>query len=288
MAFDTNQTVREVAFGHVDQLRKLEEKEVKVLLARYREVRRELQDRLSALAGDTFTAQRLRGVLVQVEAALSEMNDSFIIRLRDVSGRVISQAVDDLVEEIEKFEKEFLGAVTPININAQVVVDDGSSFLFNKYEASVGAYTASTRSAIATGLSQAAIEGAPFGEVTRRIARFFIGEEWKLLRLGRTEIHNMYGFGKQKTLEAAKQGFLPDLQKSLFHPIDGRTGDDSKQLKRIGPVVEIDQPFIFIFKRRRKDGSIDEDRRVFMHPPDRPNDRSILIPFRKEWDTPTS
>ena len=87
-----------------------------------------------------------------------------------------------------------------------------------------------------------------------------------------------------KGMDKIKDDVLPDLKKALMHPIDSRTGQDSKQLAKENPVVDIDEPFVFTFVRRNKDGSVVEDRREFMFPPDRPNDRAILVPFREEWD----
>ena len=68
-----------------------------------------------------------------------------------------------------------------------------------------------------------------------------------------------------------------------MHPIDNRTGDDSVQLASQNPVVDNDEPFRFTFRRATKNGIV-EEKRVFMFPPDRPNDRAILVPFRESWD----
>jgi len=67
---------------------------------------------------------------------------------------------------------------------------------------------------------------------------------------------------------------MPDLMKTLMHPIDKRTGDDSKLAARLRLVVPIDEPFVYKWNG---------ETREFMAPPDRPNDRAILVPYSTSW-----
>jgi hypothetical protein len=106
------------------------------------------------------------------------------------------------------------------------------------------------------------------------IGRFFIGEEWKLTRIARTELHHVYNFSKMMGMGEVRDSTLPDLKKALMHPMDNRTAADSKRLAAENPIVDIDEPFRFKWK-----GEV----RVFQAPPDRPNDRSILVPYREQW-----
>jgi hypothetical protein len=59
-----------------------------------------------------------------------------------------------------------------------------------------------------------------------------------------------------------------------MHPMDRRTGKDSMELAYEHPTIPIDEPFKFTWKGFT---------RVFMNPPDRPNDRAVMVPYRKEW-----
>lgn len=69
-------------------------------------------------------------------------------------------------------------------------------------------------------------------------------------------------------------GEIPDLKKTLFHPMDNRTGKDSKRLSQNNPIVPINEPFIEYSTGKKLE---------YMAPPNRPNDRAILIPYRDEW-----
>lgn len=266
---------------HIQALLKLEDNDTKKLLSRYKEARRELQDRLLFVQDGSFTQQKLRGVLIQVEAGIEAMNIALKQGIREVSPDVALKGVQDLVSETQAFEKEFTGAVIPINLNAQLVAEDTTNFLINQKEASIDAYSSALRSQIVSELTMSSLvqdsAGMSVSRLVKRVGEFFIGEEWKLWRIGRTELHNIYNVGKIRGMESLQQDALPDIQKALMHPMDARTGADSKELAVENPIVDIDQPFVFNWRGKT---------RVFMAPPDRPNDRAILIPYRKSWGSP--
>ncbi len=68
---------------------------------------------------------------------------------------------------------------------------------------------------------------------------------------------------------------IPDLQKTLIHPMDLRTGADSQYAASLHLVADIDEPFRYRWKGVERE---------FMAPPDRPNDRAILVPYRAAWN----
>lgn len=261
---------------HIQGVLKLEESSSKLMLKRYKEIRQELRDRLEFTRANTFTAQQLRGVLAQVEGAISAMNSSLKGEMADASKEAALQGVEDLLSEIKRFSSNFEGAVVPININAITVAEDASNFLLNQHDASLDAYGQDLISQLTNSLTNAALQELPYSQVVSRLGQFFLGEEWKLHRIARTELHNIYNIGKLRGMEETKETAIPDLKKTLMHPMDARTGDDSKYAARLHLIANIDEPF-----RYKWDGKV----REFMAPPDRPNDRSILVPYREEWGT---
>lgn len=283
MPFHEDPQVRDIVQSHIEQVMKLEESEAERLRKRYRQIRQELRDRLDVLNQDTFTAQRVRSVLVQIEGALEAMKFGLDDGMREAAKKAALRGSDDLIREIEQFDSIFSGAVREINIDRVLIAENTENYLFNRYDASISAYSEALRSQVARQISDFAIEEIPMTEVVSRISRFFIGEEWKVMRLARTEIHHVYNMSRQNTLFAVADD-EPTLKKTLFHPMDERTGKDSKQAAAKDLVVDVDKPFKYTFQRRRADGSIVEEERVFMVPPDRPNDRSIMVPYSKEWE----
>lgn len=260
--------------SHIQKVLKLEDAESRALLRRYREIRSELRDRLDTLQDGTFSAQQLRGVLVQVDSAIEAMSESLKTGMKEASGKSALFGAQDQITEIQRFEKKFRGAVVPINVNALVVAEDASNFLLNQHEASIDAYSEGVRSSLVQSLTNEALMESPLSTVVRKLGQFFVGEEWKLQRIARTELHNVYNQAKLLGMQEVKDDTLTDLKKTLIHPMDARTGADSKYAARQNLIAELDEPF-----RYRWDGAI----REYMAPPDRPNDRSILVPYRQAW-----
>lgn len=263
-----------VVEDHIKSVLELEHNQSEVVLESYTEVRDRLVQRLSHLPYGTFSAQHLRGVLAQVQGAIEAIN-------KNLHGAMIAQAsesamlgVEDLVQELNVFDEKFSGAVTPINLNAALVAKDTASFLVTKYETNLDAYGNDLLTQISNGLFAASIGETNTDEVVGRIGRFFTAEEWKLRRIVRTELHNVYNVGKINGMKALSQDTIPDIQKTLMHPMDGRTGKDSMYAATLGLVANVDEPFEYTWKGIT---------RIFMAPPDRPNDRSILVPYRAEW-----
>lgn len=268
----------QIAENHIREIQQMEEDKAKKLLSMYRRIRRDLRDRLDVMGEQDrgrFTAQRMRGVLLQVELAIATMGDSLKRGIEPEALEVATKANEHLIKEIEKFSQEFEGAILPIDLDVVSLAQDTNNFLINRYQVSIDSYSEQVRSVITQQITRAAVEEIGLAELVRRISRFFIGEEWKLLRIARTELHNVYNLSKLNGMKETKEKYVPDLKKALIHPMDGRTAEDSKQLASLDPVMSVDKPFKYTYKGKE---------RTFMVPPDRPNDRAIMIPYRETWD----
>lgn len=278
-AFFEDPTVEDLIEGNIARVESLEEKQQRRLLRVFREVRQKLQDRLLTIREGTFTEQQLNVTLVQVTTAIEAIKRKLKGEMIDSAEILSVRGVEDLVREIEKFSKKFEGSIQPLNINIAVIASESQTFLVNKYDASLDAYGEDLRAQITQNIMNAMImrdsSQRTVSGLVADVGRFFVGEEWKLNRIVRTEMHNIYNYSKMNGMSAVQESTLPDLKKSLMHPIDKRTGADSKKLARENPVVDIDEPFRFKWKGQE---------RVFMFPPDRPNDRAILVPFRESWE----
>jgi len=103
----------------------------------------------------------------------------------------------------------------------------------------------------------------------------FEREAWRAERIVRTELSHSYGVVKQRAMESTREE-MPDLQKRLVATFDNRTGEDSKELN--GQTVPVDQPFLW----KKPNGETVR----YMQPPNRPNDREVVIPWRAAWGGP--
>lgn len=275
--FLETEEVQDVAQNHIERILSLEEAESKRIIKLYRQIRQELRDRLDTLPDGSFSQQQVRGVLYQIETAIQAMSQRLRSEMDSSAQKAAEKGIEDLLKELGEYNHHFSGAVVPINVDALAIATDTKNFLFNKYETSMEVYNQSLRSRFAHGLTQAALEQVSMSEVIRRIGATFLGEEWQIQRIVRTELHNIYSLGKMNTmldLWDGGEGDIPDLKKALFHPIDNRTANDSKYAESLQLVVPINEPFVYYWKGQE---------RRFMAPPDRPNDRSILIPYRDSW-----
>ncbi len=259
---------------HIQQALRLQAAQSETILNSYSGVRDQLVQRLSKMPSGSFTAQHLRGVLAQVEGAIDAINTKLHGPLVDGAYDAAYAGVDNLFAEISKFNEQFSGAVTPINMNAALLAKDTSQLLVTKYQTNLDNYGSDLMQQITNGLFSASIGETSYEEVVGRVSKFFTAEEWKLRRIVRTELHNIYNVGKINGMKELRADTIPDLKKTLMHPMDQRTGKDSKYAAQLGLVAEVTEPFVYDWMGVT---------RIFMAPPDRPNDRAILVPYREEW-----
>lgn len=270
---------------HAKQVQTIQKDQAADMVDVYREAKRDLIDRLSRARYDSFTAQSLRGVLAQVDAALRVMHEKLKDGMQRGSNESATEGAKHLLTEIRKFAHKFTGAVQPINLDVVKVGLDTSNLLINQYDVSIKRYDADVRAKIGRGLTQAAVQELPYTQVIGKLSQFFTGQEWELHRIVRTELHHTYSLAKFQGMKTLKKDTLPDLKKALYHPMDSRTGQDSIELAEMNPILPLEQAFKQTYTPIRKDGSRGKPQHyVFMVPPDRPNDRAILIPYRDAWD----
>lgn len=106
-------------------------------------------------------------------------------------------------------------------------------------------------------------------EVEHAMRHVAQGLQWKVLRTTITETSAAYN---GTILETLREEDEPDDQvyKRLVATFDRRTGRDSMLLH--GQTKPINEPFYDSFRGRE-----------YMHPPNRPNDREIIVGWRARW-----
>lgn len=279
-----------LAEDHALRVLELEESAAKRLLRVYGRVAAALRARLQRLPPDSFTAQQMRVTLLQLEATLLTFEQELAEQASIGAGLMADQGVADLATEINVFNDHFRGSLQMANVDLAVAATDAKNYLINNYRVSIETYSQSLRNTIARNLQNLVIERVPAEEIHRRmveqdgLARFFLGEEWRLRRIVRTELHNMYGTAKLNGLEKVEE-HDDAVRKTLYHPRDHRTGDDSAYLATLNLRPKVNEPFEYVWQPLDKDGNKTGKsyKRKFMAPPDRPNDRAILIPWHPSW-----
>lgn len=261
---------------NVSRLEGLEINQMRRLLKLYKEARAQLQNDLLFTPDNTFTEARMEYALQQVNLMIAALRNRLNEELQFGFDNLFEQGVEDSGNEINKLEKVFNGVSTaPVPIDAILASTQPENFLFNQYQSSVENYNDNVRAEFQRVLSQSLLQNKTWSQAVFDMETVFRDSEYKLQRIVRTELHNIYNVAKLKGFGQIREDYFPDLKKTLYHPMDSRTGADSKKADQDNLIVALDKPFKYTFKGKQ---------RVFMSPPDRPNDRAILIPYRSSYD----
>jgi len=263
-----------LAEDHALAVVSLEEEQAQKILKSYRRVASKLRIQLSQLPTDTFTAQRIRVVLMQLESAILTLQGDLTRDTISAAELMANQSISNLVTEVQSFAEYFKGTQQPINLSLVKEAVGVDNYLVNQFQVSVDTYSASLRSKLSEGISDMVIARESSETFIDKLSNFFVGEEWRLRRIVRTELHGIYGRAKIDSMGVVRDEYMPELKKTLYHPMDSRTGADSVYAASKNLIVDIDQPFKYKWKGKDRE---------FMAPPDRPNDRSILIPYDPSW-----
>jgi hypothetical protein len=257
------------------RLEGIELSQARKLMKMYQQARKEIINQLLLTPDNTFTEAKLETALRQTDQAMAVLHSRIRPDLVFGFETLFEQALEDSGREINAFEKEFNGITRAVPIDAIIASTNPDNFLFNQYEASVQNYSARLRNNFQRVLGQSLVQNKTWSQAVNDLNTVFSAQEYQLARIARTELHNIYNVSKLKGFKGIQNQYLPDLKKALYHPMDSRTGEDSIELAEDKPIVELDEPFTQLYNGRKY---------VFMTPPQRPNDRAILVPYRESYD----
>lgn len=255
----------------------------------YEEARGELEQKLRRLVragkGQTFGAQHLRLILGQVTDTVrgfeGDLQDH-LVQTGRLAATVTPRQVAHMVGTVETQ----LGRMTPVIQSAQVAVVRGvypsvAPTLLDRYRLHSKLYGPQAIASIKNGLAQMMIQGEDVDQAVTRVVSstgLFENQRWRAERIVRTETSWTIGVSRQRALEQLKPA-VPQMMKRLVATHDDREGDDSKDLD--GQTVPVDQPFIW--KVRDSRGALTGKVVRYMQPPNRPNDREVVIPWVAAW-----
>ena len=242
----------------------------------------ELIHELDRFSEDQFSYQKRQQSIIAINKTLNKIENILYGDFKEDAKRYYDFGMDMSQQEVREFNS-MSGIETP-EINKTKVSLKQNEFLVNNAQASINTYTSGVRQNVSDAITQGMLAGRTGYEITKNLRQYINIKKWRIHRIVRTESHKIFNSAKLMAYGEFREQHFPDLMKRLYHPMDNRTADDSKQLARIDPEIPLDKPFKFTYKYRRKDGTVKEYKRVFMTPPDRPNDRSSIIPFRREWE----
>jgi hypothetical protein len=255
----------------------------------YEQARLELEDKLAHLRavgqGQTFSAHHLRMILVQVMDGLRGFQADLAPELSKQARHAADLAQHHLTTSIKRMESQYSGMTPSLRIEEAAVFDrvyrGVEPTLLHRYQKLVGNYPMATIERVRKSMALGLIQGENTDRMVDRVAGaggIFDREKWRAERIVRTECLHAYGVANQRCLEETAQE-VPGLMKRLVATFDVRTGKDSIQLN--GQAVPVDRPFVWM--KQTKAGV---ERVEYMAPPNRPNDREVVIPWRVGYPEP--
>ena len=257
----------------------------------YEEARADLERKLRravrAGRGDTFGAHHLRLVLAQVADACRAVQDDVYERLEDTGAVAARLAPRQHLAALEALQEHFKGATPVLQAREAAVFQYGfgrgamPASLLDRFRASSRLYGPETIRRVRDQLSLSMLQGEGVDDAVDRVAGtdgVFAAQRWRAERIVRTETAHAVGVSGQRALTQLAQA-VPKLQKRLVATRDDREGEDSKELD--GQIVDVDQPFVWVVKNA---AGVSTGKVVrYMAPPNRPNDREVVIPWRADW-----
>lgn len=272
--------------AHLKQLeRHVHRNGVKGLEALYKEAKADLYDRLHAVGplSEAATATQIRAMLAQVEGVLEVMGGRIFRHLQDTAGTAATIGARHGVDEYKRLAEHFTGTAPVLSLDRAAIfrnlVGDATSSLLFRHQLQTRTWTASAISSMERSLSVGAMAGKSLEAQIKDVmgAGGILEEErWKAERIVRTENSYAHGNTKYRAMKRTEEDVGP-MHKKLIETFDDRTGDDSFLVH--GQTVPLNQPFSYKHKRLGK-WVVTQ----YQHPPNRPNDRAVVIPWDPSWE----
>lgn len=262
----------------------------------YQKMLDEVERKLRKAGAGTFTHTQLRGSLAQIKLGLAGI-------LRQMAGKVGEAAYEiglhsarATLLDVAKLEKHYTGVLIPIPVLEAgrlhgIVVGETSS-LMKVHETSMARYGVHLIGRMEGELGAAIASGDSHAEAIDRIQKVGDMEWWRAERIVRTEL----AYASSASQRAALHEQAGELEGDLWTrwnehvsdtgaPLDDRVGVDSIAMhgQVAPPGGSFTQPPSTPTGEQVGESLVGE---TWEHPPNRPNDRSVLMPWRAHWGIP--
>lgn len=247
----------------------------------YEEARFDLRARLEGLAqknrGKSFEAHHNRMMLAQVEEFMGAFSGKMAKHALYATGDAQHLSLEDLAKQVYALEPQFLGAGVPLAVEEASVfeglIKGARPLIRQRLEEGVGAYSSRAVTKMELALANATLQNKTVDAAVDDLVAAngaFESERWRAERVVRTEMAHAYEYTKHQGMIETEREDVPGLQRQIIAWFDNRTGEDSKLIH--GEVRGMDEPFYDPIQKKH-----------YMDPPNRPNDRETVIPFHPDW-----
>lgn len=263
----------------------------------YDRAQEDVARKLSRTAGKgTFTAFVHRQTLAQLRQGQVQIARHMAGELGDLSEEAQVESLRGLSSTLGRLEQKFTGTrpVLPIDEAARFagVIDKRRSSLLRMHDVSMANYGGALVGEMEEQLGLSLLEEETTMEAIDRVMGVAENEWWQAERIVRSETAWAYNSAHADGLEEASEE-LPDLMMrwsehvddETFEPLDKRVGVDSIALH--GQLAE--PGGVFTMPAETPDGEPVSESLVgqsWAFPPNRPNDRAVIQPWRPGWGIP--
>ncbi len=242
---------------------------------------------LGGAGADSFTAAQMRVALEQVRTVLKGLTQNVLGSSLELGKVGASQGVESTLDYIGRAEADFRGIARPLpfdtaqmfdtvarGVNASILRRLGSDPGNPASAGVLGRYGANVFGKFEEAMQQRFIQGKSWNEARADLTAaspFLQGAPaYWTERILRTETMNAHGAASQESLTQV-EAVVGAMLKILSATFDHRTGADSYAVH--GQIRRPTEAFVSWYG-------------PYMHPPNRPNDREVVVPHNMSWPLP--
>jgi hypothetical protein len=278
--------------GGIARLRKL-----------YNDAQAELESRLARAIGRAaapFTVHQYRVLLAQVRQGQMQIARRIGDESAHVTEETQKEALSGIISQIKKLEAvhDLPSTTLPIEEASRFagILDKRKTSLLAQARQSMASYGAGVVRKIESNLAVALASGASNGEAIDAVAATADIEFWRAERIVRTEkswaAHATISDGIRASADALVDLMMrwTELVSESGSPLDDRVGADSVamhgQVASPGGMFTMPDSARSVVVNNRYGRSVvspDLIGESWAHPPNRPNDRATIVPWRPQW-----
>lgn len=290
---------REIIEDHRNRIARLSQRRgVETMKKMYNEAQADVTKKLKQVGHlkDRFTGHQLNHVAAQIRIGQTIVMQKLAGEMGDVSHEAQTDSLRSLISEVTKLERKQTGKIIELPIDEasrfRGIITGRRESLLRAHQESFSNYGSRLVTKMEDELSLSLVEGETTGDAIERVAETADLEWYQAERIVRTETMGAFNATRFDGLKEAAEE-LGDLMMrwveyvddDTYEPLDDRVGDDSIAMH--GQVVTVGGRFRF--PPTMPDGSASPDQfagESWFFPPNRPNDRASLSPWRAHWGIP--
>ena len=253
---------------------------------------RALERQISLGRSNSYSAQNHRIMLAQLRVGVRELTDQIGASVALKAQEAQVESLRTLVSNIQQADQMATGVMPTVALEEAAVfygvLQSADPSLSRSYQTTMQTYGQQTINKVELELGSMLASGAAMYDVVGNVTAMIQGERWRAERIVRTEVMHAYNAAHERGLIEASRS-IPELFGRWTENIDDMTGrgfDNRVAADSFALHGQITRPGGLFTMPPSNSVSPKLWGSQFRFPPNRPNDRATLIPWRPEWGVP--